>query len=107
MTTPVITTINPSKAKTWIAVIGGLLTVAVPLILSVATYLPDPWPAVIGALVALATAAGVYKAPYKPEGTSVVANSDLNQVAIPVPPTPPVTAPTPPVAEGGYQNPWK
>lgn len=93
MTTPNITTINPSKSKTWVAVVGGLLTVIVPLILSVATYLPDPWPAVIGAVVALLTALGVYKAPYKPEGTSVVDNAELNEIANPV-------------APGEYQPPW-
>lgn len=96
MTTPQIATINPSKSKTWIAVIGGALTVIIPLILSVATYLPDPWPAVIGAVVALLTAAGVYKAPYKPEGTSVVSTADLQEIA----------TPTLPVADG-YKNPWR
>ena len=95
MTTP-ITTINPSKSKTWIAVIGGLLTVIVPLVLSVSTYLPDPWPAVLGAVVALLTALGVYKAPYKPEGTSVVSTAELREIATPTPPPP-----------GGYQNPWR
>lgn len=91
-----ITTINPSKSKTWWAAIGGTLTVVVPLILSVATYLPDPWPAAIGAVIALLTALGVYKAPYKPEGTSVVSNADLNEIATPVPPS-----------GGVYQNPWR
>lgn len=99
MTTPVITTINPSKAKTWVAIVGTILTTLVPYVLQAAVYVPDPWPLVIGAVIALLTAFGVYKAPYKPEGTSVVANSELNQIAIPVP--------APPAAEGGYQNPWK
>lgn len=100
---PPINTINPSKSKTWVAAIGGSLTVVVPLILSVATYLPDPWPAIIGGLIGLLTVAGVYKAPYKPEGTSVVSNVDLREVATPLPPSAPQVQPPP---DGGYRNPW-
>lgn len=113
MTNPsvTITTIEPSKSKTWVAVIGGLLTVAIPLILSVSEALPEPWPAVIGAVVAVLTATGVYKAPYKPQGTTVVATRDLEQIATPTPapdvpdaPETPVVHPTPGL--GGYKNPW-
>jgi hypothetical protein len=96
---PQITTINPSKSKTWVAAIGGALTVVVPLILSSATYLPDPWPALIGGLVALLTMLGVYKAPYKPEGTSVVSTRELSEIASP---TLPVDPPS-----GGYRNPYR
>jgi hypothetical protein len=57
----------PSKAKTWVALVGSVLTVAVPLIVSVQDYLPSPWPGVIGAALSVLTALGVYKAPYVPQ----------------------------------------
>lgn len=57
---------TPSRAKTWTALIGGLLAVAIPLVLQVSAHLPQPWPAVIGGAVALLTALGVYHAPYSP-----------------------------------------
>lgn len=70
MTDPVdISSIVPSKAKTWVGLIGSLLTFVGPFILQSADLLPSPWPAVIGVVFALATALGVYKAPYKPAGT--------------------------------------
>ena len=108
MTTP-ITTVEPSKAKTWIAVVGGLLTVVVPLIVSVSTYLPEPWPAVIGAVVALLTAFGVYKAPYKPGGTTVVPTAELEQVATPMPPTKSDIDDVPPPSPGlgGRRSSWQ
>lgn len=89
MTTPnpTITTLEPSKSKTWIAAIGGALTIVVPIVLSVSTSLPDPWPALISAVVAVLTAVGVYKAPYRPEGTTVVPTRELEQVATPLSPT--------------------
>jgi len=68
MTTP---TLTPSKAKTYVALIGSLLSVAAPLILQVSTALPPPWPAAIGGIFALLTALGVYHAPYKPPGTAL------------------------------------
>lgn len=109
MTTP-INTIKPSKSKTWIAAIGGLLTVLVPMLLSVSTSLPEPWPAIVGAVVAILTATGVYKAPYQPEGTTVVPTAELEQIATPLPPSnePTVTNPvrtTPGL--GGYTNPFR
>lgn len=101
---PTISTIEPSKSKTWWAVIGGLLTVVVPLVLSVATSLPDPWPALIGAVVAVLTATGVYRAPYKPEGTTVVPTRELEQVATPLAPTSTVVPQT--RDGGGVKGPW-
>lgn len=109
MSTP-ISTIEPSKAKTWIAAIGGALTVIVPIVLSVSTNLPEPWPAVISAVVAVLTAVGVYKAPYRPEGTTVVPTAELRQVADPQPPKTSdigdVPPPTPGLG-GIFSNPWK
>jgi hypothetical protein len=104
MTTPVVTTVEPNKAKTWIAVVGGVFTVVVPLILSVANYLPDPWPAVVGGVVALLTAVGVYKAPYKPADTSIVPNDQIITLPTGVGYTPVPDVPPPP---GGYQSTWK
>lgn len=85
--TPTITTLEPSKAKTWVAAVGGALTIVVPIVLSVSTNLPEPWPAVISAVVAVLTAVGVYKAPYRPEGTTTVPTRELEQVATPLAPT--------------------
>lgn len=86
MTTP-ITTVEPAKTKTWVAAVGGALTVLIPMVLSVSDSLPQPWPAVIAAMVAVLTAVGVYKAPYTPGGTTVVPTAELEQVATPVPPS--------------------
>lgn len=60
MTTPT----PPSKAKTYVALIGSLLTVAIPLILEVSTALPAQWQGVIGGVIAILTGLGVYQAPY-------------------------------------------
>jgi hypothetical protein len=86
MTAPVPMTAH----KSWVAAVGGLLTVVVPLLLQVATYLPDPWPALIGGVIALATVLGVYKTPNKPVA----------------PVAPPVAPPSQPPT-GGYTNPWR
>jgi hypothetical protein len=110
MTQPTITTLEPSKSKTWIAAIGGALTVVVPIVLSVSTNLPEPWPAVISAVVAVLTAVGVYKAPYRPEGTTTVPTAELTQVATPLPPSVPSDIslrPTPSPGLGGdAKGPW-
>lgn len=90
MTTPAPTT--PSKAKTWIALAGSVLTFVVPLVVSAESYLPSPWPAVIGGAIAVLTALGVYKAPYTPADTVIVPTS----VAQSLPPAP-----------GEYRNPYK
>lgn len=109
---PTITTLEPSKSKTWIAAIGGALTVIVPIMLSVSTNLPEPWPAVISAVVAVLTAVGVYRAPYRPQGTTVVPTAELKQVATPLPPTKggttisDVPRPTPGLGGGQYDDPW-
>jgi len=52
--------------KSWVALIGSLLTFVIPWLVQVSAGLPAPWPALIGAIVALLTAFGVYQAPYKP-----------------------------------------
>lgn len=52
--------------KSWVALIGSLLTFIVPWVLQYSVYLPSPWPSVIAAAVAIATAVGVYHAPYQP-----------------------------------------
>lgn len=99
MTTP-ITTINPSKSKTWVALVGGVLATLVPIVLSLLDYIPAQYAwvaAVINAVIAILQTTGVYTAPYKPEGTSVVSTAELKEIATPAPSLPP---------DGGYQSPW-
>ena len=52
--------------KSWVALVGSLLTFIIPWVVQYSTLLPAPWPAVIGAVVAVLTAVGVYHAPYQP-----------------------------------------
>jgi hypothetical protein len=52
--------------KSWVGLIGSLLTFIIPWAVQVSTTLPPPWPALIAAVVALLTAFGVYQAPYAP-----------------------------------------
>ena len=52
--------------KAWTALIGSLLTLIIPTLVSVSAAWPAPWPAVIGGVVAVLTALGVYRAPYRP-----------------------------------------
>jgi hypothetical protein len=87
-----LSTVIPLRYKTIVGLIGSIVTFAVPLVISVEQYLPSPWPAVIGALLSVLTALGIYKAPYKPEGTALVPNA----VAASAPPAP-----------GEYKNPWQ
>lgn len=107
---PTITTVEPSKSKTWVAALGGALTVIVPIVLSIGTSLPEPWPALIAAVVAVLTAVGVYRAPYKQQGTTVVPTAELKQVATPLPPTAPSSdialRPNPTPGLGGDKGPW-
>ena len=90
MTTPV----TPSKLKTYIALAGTILSAAVPLVLSVADYLPPEWAAVLAAVLSILTTLGVYKAPYVPKD-AVLVPEDV------------VTAPRPPTPSGGFKNPWR
>ncbi len=55
--------------KSWVALLGSMLTLIIPTLVQASYSLPAPWPAVIGAIVAVLTAAGVYRAPYKPVQT--------------------------------------
>jgi hypothetical protein len=81
MTQPItIIEIVPEKWKTVVGFIGALLSFVVPLALSVSDTLPPPWPAVIGAVVVVATALGIYKAPYKPEGTTLAPQGAVIEV---------------------------
>jgi len=52
--------------KSWVALVGSLLTFIIPWVVQYSTLLPAPWPAIIGAVVAILTAVGVYHAPYQP-----------------------------------------
>lgn len=110
MTTPVVGTVEPSKAKTWVSVVGSILTLIVPLVLSVQDYLPAPWPAVIGGVIIILTGLGVYRAPYKPADTTIVANSDIPAINAGTALVPDTTVtPTPyeaPPASGDLKRPW-
>jgi hypothetical protein len=56
-----------SKAKTWTALFGSLVSALVPVALTVAAHLPGPFGAAVGGVLALLTALGVYHAPYAPK----------------------------------------
>lgn len=88
MTAPAPT---PSKAKAYVALLGSVLTVIVPLLLDVSTHLPEPWPAIIGGVIGLLTVLGVYQAPYRPAGTVLA----------------PAAAPEPPPVTGTGYDPWR
>jgi len=108
MTTPVVTTIEPTKAKSWVAGISAVLTVVVPYILSVATYLPDPWPAVVGLVIGALGVFGVYKTPNRPADTVIVPESQVQTLPPSVPYTPVPDVPyTPPAVGGQYRSTWK
>lgn len=108
MTTPIVTTIEPTKAKGWVALVTTVLTVAVPYILSVSTYLPDPWPAVIGGIIGLLGVVGVVKTPNHPANTSIVPNDQITSLPQGVGYTPVPDKPVNRPAEGGpYRNPWR
>lgn len=101
MTAPFdITEIIPSKAKTYVGLIGSLVTFIAPLALSVSDALPAPWPAVIGGVLAVLTALGIYKAPYKPTADTVL----VHKSEVATPGLPPATPQNP---VGPYQNPWQ
>lgn len=75
MTTPVTPVTKPTKSI--VALIGAVLSVAVPLITSLQGYLPPEWSAVITGAIGLLTVLGVYVVPNKPTGEVVVpARSD-------------------------------
>lgn len=102
--------IVPSKAKAWVGLIGSLVTFIAPLLLSVSDALPEPWPATIGTVLAVLTALGIYKAPYRPEGTVLAPNTAVvaDEIATKTPANVTIkgtTPPQPPVS--GWQNPWK
>lgn len=111
MSTPNIDleSIVPSKAKTWIGLVGSLVTFIGPFILSSTDALPPPWPVIIGVVFAVLTALGIYKAPYKPEGT-VLAQAYRESPPSELPtatPDNPVTPSVPPQITGKYENPWR
>jgi hypothetical protein len=100
-----ITEVVPLKYKPLVGLIGSALTFIIPTVLEYSTSLPDPWPWVIAAVVALLTALGVYKAPYKPQGTVLVEHPD--PVVQRTGPTGTVLDGTINVVPGEYRNPWQ
>lgn len=53
--------------KSWIALIGSLLTAGIPLLLQVSSSLPPQYQAIISGVLALLTMTGVYKVANKPK----------------------------------------
>lgn len=97
MTTPVTPVTKPTKSI--IALIGTILSVAVPLITSLQGYLPPEWSAVITGAIGLLTVLGVYVVPNKPTGEVVVAYDGGQEVIVPPP------APRP--STGGRPSSWR
>lgn len=125
MTQPDISAIIPLKAKAWVGLLGSLLTLIVPVALDATQTLDQPWPTVIGLVVAVLTALGIYKAPYKPTGTTLAIDPRTPVIDLPATEevlSPPPVATTNPAAvadqvpteddpwqddTSGYSNPWK
>jgi hypothetical protein len=98
--------IVPSKAKTWVALVGTLLTFVGPYILAETDALPAWAGFAVGLFFFIATVLGVYKAPYKPAGTTLAPDTpEVAQAAI-APETVSVGAPSAPPS-GGWTHPWK
>lgn len=82
-------------AKSFVALIGSLLTLVGPWILQTSAALPPPWPALVGGIFALLTVAGVYRVPNQLTQEQVnhaVAKGNVSVGAIPAPATPWPTA---------------
>lgn len=112
MPVPDLSSIIPSKAKTWVALFGSALSFVVPFVLQSVDALPAPWPAVIGVVLFVLSALGVYKAPYKPAGTTLaldpaqgaVSSTTAGNVPVAVPAA---EAPGEVLWSSQYKNPWK
>ncbi len=96
MSTPVTPVTKPTK--TWIATVGAALSVVVPLVTSMLTYLPPEWAAVITGIIGALTVLGVYTVPNKPTGEVVVATPPVGSYSVPV---------VPDAQAGEYRNPWQ
>lgn len=110
---PDLSSIIPSKAKTWVTLIGGLLTFIAPFTLEATQALPAPYPAIIGFVLLVLTALGVYHAPYAPAGTTL-AIAPQTPVALPTTEGPvAISAPeavveaVPTTEPHVYRNRWK
>ena len=99
MTAPITPVTKPTK--TVIATIGAVLSVVVPLVTSLLTYLPSEWSAVITGVIGLLTVLGVYVVPNKPTGAVVVSEST------PIRELPTGTPLSEVVDPSSYRNPWK
>jgi hypothetical protein len=110
MTTPVVTTVAPTKLKTWIALAGSVLATLVPIVLGLADYIPAQYAwvaAVIHAVIGLLTTLGVYQAPHHPADTSIVPNDQIITLPKGTGYTPVPDVPVTPVRPGQYRNPWR
>lgn len=109
MTTPIVTTVEPTKAKSWVALVGSLLSFALPLLASVQNLVPEPWPAVIGGVCALGTWIATRLTPNHPANTSLVPNDQIISLpnGVGYSPVPDVPQAPPPPSTTGYRNPWE
>ena len=116
MTAPInLEEIVPSKAKAWVGLFGTIVTLFGPQILADVAQLSSPWPTVAGILFAVLTALGIYRAPYKPKGTTLALDSTQGMIPASTSGRVPVAVPAaeaPPASLGWGQgdrprNPWK
>jgi hypothetical protein len=99
---PIVTTIEPTKAKSWVALLGSVMTFLVPLLAEMQGSMPDPWPAIIGAVLAVATFFGVRQTRNVPKGTVAVPGDQVTALPAGVSYTP-----VPDNPADGYVNPYK
>lgn len=91
-----IPVITPSKAKTYVAFVGTVLTIVIPLVVQMSTNWPPQYQALLSGIIGLLTIFGVYQAPYKPKGTVIVPLDAL-----------PIGEEPPSIEQEQYKNPWK
>lgn len=106
-----IDTIVPTKWKPLVGLIGSLLTLALPYIVSAEQWLPSPWPAIIGVVIAGLTYVGILQAPFVPNGAVLAPNTPAvaaaAQAAVTSEAVAQATVPGPRAGANGWVNPWR
>jgi hypothetical protein len=85
-----------TATKSWVAVVGGLLAVLIPLVLQIVVYLPPQWAAGVTGVIALLTAFGVYKVP----NATIIPGDHTDHVHAPV------ATESASDDDGNYSSPW-